>query len=72
MPQPSFTRFTLAQCIHTGTVSLDKAKYLSPTPNLRRTRASHDVQHIRYMTSKKWSEVSRISGAIDRNYFGPR
>ena len=25
-----------------GTVSLDKDKYLTPAPNLRRTRASHD------------------------------
>ena len=29
--------------IHSGTVSLDKDKYLTPAPNLRRTRASHDT-----------------------------
>ena len=27
--------------IHSGTVSLDKDKYLTPAPNLRRTRTSH-------------------------------
>ena len=34
--------------IHSGTVSLDKDKYLNPTPNLQRTRASHDSQCTRY------------------------
>ena len=34
--------------IHSGTVSLDKDKYLTPAPNLQRTRASHDLQYIRY------------------------
>ena len=34
--------------IHSGTVSLDKDKYLTPAPNLQRTRASHDSQYIRY------------------------
>ena len=33
---------------HSGTVSLDKDKYLIPTPNLIRTRASHESQHTRY------------------------
>ena len=28
--------------IHSGTVSLDKDKYLTPAPNLRHTRASHE------------------------------
>ena len=28
--------------IHSGTVDLDKDKYLTPAPNLRRTRASHE------------------------------
>ena len=34
--------------IHSGTVSLDKDKYLTPSPNLHRTRASHDSQLTRY------------------------
>ena len=33
--------------IHSGTVSLDKDKYLTPAPNLRRTLASHESQYIR-------------------------
>ena len=35
--------------IHSGAVSLDKDKYLTPAPNLRSTRASHDSQYTRYM-----------------------
>ena len=34
--------------IHSGTVYLDKDKYLTPAPNLQRTRASHDLQYTRY------------------------
>ena len=34
--------------IHSGTVDLDKDKYLIPAPNLRRTRASHESQYTRY------------------------
>ena len=34
--------------IHSGTVYLDKDKYLTPAPNLRRTRASHESQYTRY------------------------
>ena len=34
--------------IHSGTVSLDKDKYLTPAPNLRRTRASHESQYTRH------------------------
>ena len=34
--------------IHSDTVSLDKDKYLTPAPNLQRTRASHDLQYTRY------------------------
>ena len=33
---------------HSGTVSLDKDKYLTPAPNLHITRASHDSQYTRY------------------------
>ena len=36
--------------IHSGTVSLDKDKYLTPAPRLRSTRASHDSQYTRYMS----------------------
>ena len=37
--------------IHSGTVSLDKDRYLTPAPNLRSTRASqtHNLQYTRYM-----------------------
>ena len=35
--------------IHSGTVSLDKDRYLTPAPNLRSTRASHESQYTRYM-----------------------
>ena len=35
--------------IHSGTVSLDKDKYLTPAPNLRRTRASHESKYTRYL-----------------------
>ena len=34
--------------IHSGTVSLDKDRYLTPAPNLRSTRASHNSQYTRY------------------------
>ena len=34
--------------IHSGTVDLDKDKYLTLAPNLRRTRASHESQYTRY------------------------
>ena len=35
--------------IHFGTVSLDKDKYLTAAPNLRRTRASHESQNTWYL-----------------------
>ena len=35
--------------IHSGTMSLDKDKYLTPAPNLRRTRASHESHYTRYL-----------------------
>ena len=35
--------------IHSGTVSLEKDKYLTPAPHLRSTRASHESQYIRYL-----------------------
>ena len=48
--------------IHSGTVSLDKDKYLTPAPNLQRTRASHDLQYTRYFV---------YSDAL-KNSFSPR
>ena len=35
--------------IHSGTVSLHKDKYLTPAPNIRSTRASHEFQYTRYL-----------------------
>ena len=35
--------------IHSGTVYLQKDKYLTPAPNLRRTRAFHESQYTRYL-----------------------
>ena len=35
--------------IYCSTMSLDKDKYLTPAPNLRRTRASHESQYTRYL-----------------------
>ena len=40
--------FTFFYKIHSGTVSLDKDKYLTPVANLRRTRASHESQYTSY------------------------
>ena len=39
--------------IHSGTVPLDKDKYLTSAPNLRRTRASHESQYTRYLAYSK-------------------
>ena len=46
--------------IHSGTVSLDKDKYLTPSPNLQRTRASHDSQYTRYFA---------YSDALENSFF---
>ena len=35
--------------IHSGTVSLDKDKYLTPAPNIRSTRAYREFQYTRYL-----------------------
>ena len=48
--------------IHSGTVSLNKDKYMTPAPNIRRTRASHESQYTRYLA---------YSGA-PKNPFFPR
>ena len=47
---PSLEQSSLAffYKIHSGTVSLDKDKLLTPAQNLQRTRASHDLQYTRY------------------------
>ena len=42
------TSLTFFYKIHSGTVFLDKDKYLTPAPNLQRTRASHDSQYTIY------------------------
>ena len=44
--------------IHSGTVSLDKDKYLTSAPDLRRTRASHESQYTRYFA---YSDVLKNS-----------
>ena len=44
MEQSSLTFFYK---IHSGTVSIDEDKYLTPAPNLRRTMASHESQYTR-------------------------
>ena len=46
--------------IHSGTVSLDKDRYLTPAPNLRSTRASHNSQYTRYMA---------YSDALENSFF---
>ena len=35
--------------IHSGTVSLDKDKYLTPASNIRRTRTCNETQYTRYI-----------------------
>ena len=39
--------------IHSGTVSLDKDKYLTQAPNIRSTRASHESQYTRYLADSE-------------------
>ena len=48
--------------IYSGTVSLDKDTYLTPAPNLRRTRASHESQYTRYLA---------YSDALKNSFFSP-
>ena len=52
--------------IHSCTVALEKDKYLTPTPNLRRTRACHDSQYTRYLA------YSDAYGDALKNSFFPR
>ena len=44
--------------IRAGTVALDKDKYLTPAPNIRRTRASHESQYTRYLAYSEALENS--------------
>ena len=41
-------------------MSLDKDKYLTPAPNLRRTRTSHESQYTRYFA---------YSDALKKSFF---
>ena len=36
--------------VHSGTVSLDKDKYLTPAPNIGRTRTAHESMKTRYLS----------------------
>ena len=36
--------------IHSGAVSIEKDKYLTPAQSLKSTRASHSAQYCRYQT----------------------
>ena len=45
--------------IHSGTVSLDKDKYLTSAPNLRRTRASQYTRYFAYSDALKNSFFPR-------------
>ena len=48
-PRREQSSLTFFYKIHSGTVSLDTDKYLTPDLNLRRTRASHESQYTRYL-----------------------
>ena len=47
--------------IHSGTVSLDKDRYLTPAPSLRSTRTSHDSQYTIHM--------AYYSDALENSFF---
>ena len=53
--------------IHSGTVSLDKDKYLTLAPNLQRTRASHDLQYTRYFA---YSDALKNSSFLELFHCG--
>ena len=44
--------------IHSGAVSIEKHKYLTPAHSLKSTRASHSAQYCRYQT---YSDVPKNS-----------
>ena len=50
--------------IQPGTVSLDKDKYLTRAPNIRRTRASHESQYNIYLAYIKALKNSLFPGTI--------
>ena len=50
--------------IQSGTVSLDKDKYLIPAPNIRRIRASHEFQYTRYLAYSEALKNSFFSRTI--------
>ena len=53
--------------IHSGTVDFDKDKYLTPAPNLRKTRASHESQYTRYFA---YSDALKNSFSPGLSLFG--
>ena len=48
--------------IHSGAVSIEKDKYLTPAHSLKSTRASHTAQYCRYQT---------YSDALKNSFFPP-
>ena len=56
--------------IHSGTVDLDKDKYLTPAPNLRRTRASHESQYTRYFAYSDALKNSFLPRTIPKIVYG--
>ena len=50
--------------IHSGTMSLEKDKYLTPAPNLSRTKASHDSQYTSYLGFSDALKNSFFPGTI--------
>ena len=48
--------------IHSGAVSVEKNKYLTPAHSLKSTRASHSAQYCRYQT---------YSDALKNSFFSP-
>ena len=50
--------------IHSGTVTLDKDKYLTPAPNLRKTKALHESQYTRYLAYSDALENSFSPGLV--------
>ena len=50
--------------IHSDTVSLDKDKYLTLAPNIRRTRTSHEPQYTRYLAYSEALKNSFFSRTI--------
>ena len=55
--------------INSGTVSLDKDKYLTPAPALTRTRTSHDSQYTRSIACSDALDNSFFPRAIPLRYF---